>query len=831
MRNLRLAFRTLVKSPFVTAIAVLSLALGIGANAAIFSAFDQMLLSPLPVNEPERLVNVNGARPNPGSQNCGQAGDCDVVFSYPMFRDLEKANTQFSGLAAHVQFGANIAYDNKTLNGGGLMVSGSYFPVLGVKPALGRLLSPADDQTIGGHFVTVLSYAYWANQLGADAKVLDRNIVINGQSYTIVGVTARDFEGTTLGSPPVLYVPVTMRTALQPLFKDWDDRRSYSLYLFARLRPGVTIEQAKTAVNAVYHPIINDVEAPLQTEMSDQTMAKFRAKEVALEDGRRGQSTVRREAKTSLGLLFATTAIVLLIACANIANLLLARAAGRATEMAIRLSLGATRTQLLRQLLTESFVLAALGGVASLVVAKWTIGLINGLLPGEIASALHISLHLQSVWFAGALSLGTGLLFGLFPALHSTRPDLDAVLRSGSGKLSDARSASRFRSVLVTSQIALSMALLISAGLFVKSLNNISRVDLGLKVDDVVTFGVSPSKNGYEFARARTLFANIHDALIGVPGVTGASTAAVPLLAGNNWGNSVSVQGFKKGPDTDTDSRVNEIGPDYFKVLGVPMIAGREFTESDVLGAPKVAIVNETFAKKFGLGRDAVGKFMGRSRGDTLDLQIVGLVKDAKYSQVKNEVPPVFFMPVKQDSTMGQIHFYVRGPADSRMLLRAIQGVVARLDPNLPVEGLKTLPQQVRENVFLDRMIGTLSALFALLATLLAAVGLYGVLSYSVAQRSREIGVRMALGADGSNVRGMVLRQVGLMTLIGGTIGIAGAIALGRAARSMLFGLEGHDPLVIAASAAALTLVAFGAGYIPARRASRVDPMQALRYE
>jgi predicted permease len=375
------------------------------------------------------------------------------------------------------------------------------------------------------------------------------------------------------------------------------------------------------------------------------------------------------------------------------------------------------------------------------------------------------------------------------------------------------------------------MALLISAGLFVKSLNNISRVDLGLKVDNVVTFAVSPSRNGYDFPRARTLFANIHDALAAVPGVTGATTAMVPLLTGSNWGNDVSVQGFKKGPDTDANTRVNEVGPDYFKVLGVPMIAGREFTESDVLGSPKVAVVNEAFAKKFGLGRDAVGKFMGRSRGDTLDLQIVGLVKNAKYSQVKNEVPPVYFMPVRQDSTVGGIHFYVRGPADSRALLRTIDGVVSRLDPNLPVEELKTLPQQVRENVFLDRMIGTLSALFALLATLLAAVGLYGVLSYSVAQRAREIGVRMALGADGSHVRGMVLRQVGLMTLVGGVIGIAGAIGLGRAARSLLYGLEGHDPLVIAGSAVALTIVAFGAGYLPARRASRVDPMQALRYE
>jgi predicted permease len=466
-----------------------------------------------------------------------------------------------------------------------------------------------------------------------------------------------------------------------------------------------------------------------------------------------------------------------------------------------------------------------------MVVARWTLGVLNGLLPGEIATVLHLSLHLSAVWFAAALSLGTGLLFGLFPALHSTRPNLDSILRAGSGKLSDARSASRFRTALVTAQIALSMALLISAGLFVKSLRNVSRVDLGLKVDNVITFGVSPSRNGYEPARSRALFAGVEDAIAGLPGVTDVSAAIVPLLAGSNWGNSVSVQGFRRGPDTDIGSRYNEIGAGYFRALGVPMIAGREFNASDVLGGTRVAVVNETFAKKFGLGRDAVGKFMGQGATDTLDIQIVGLVKDSKYSQVKRDVPPVYFIPYKQDSTVGRMYFYVRSSADVRPLLRAIPATIKRLDPNLPVEDLKTMPQQVRENVFLDRMIGTLSTGFALLATLLAAIGLYGVLSYSVAQRSREIGVRMALGADGGRVRSMVLRQVGLMTLVGGPVGIAAAIALGRGARSLLFGLEGYDPLVIASATLVLSLVALGAGYIPARRASRVDPMQALRYE
>ncbi|HEX6533608.1 MAG TPA: ABC transporter permease [Gemmatimonadaceae bacterium] len=831
MANLKLAFRTLFKSPFVTLVAVVSLALGIGANAAIFSLFDQMLLRPLPVREPGRLVNLSAPGPKPGSQSCNQAGDCDEVFSYPMFRDLQQAHTPLTGIAAHCLFGANIAYDRQTVNGDAVLVSGSYFPVLGLRPALGRLLGPDDDRTIGANFVTVLSYDYWASKLGSDPSVLNRQIIINGHSMTIVGVAPRGFEGTTLGARPMVFVPITMRQVMMPNFDGMEKRRAYWAYLFARLAPGVSMEQASSALNTVYHAIINDVEAPQQKGMSDQTMARFRARKIELSDGRRGQSGVHEESRTPLLLLFSITGIVLLIACANIANLLLARAANRSLEMAVRLSLGATRWQLMRQLLTESCLLAILGGAASLLVARWTLSLIGTILPSDAASSLHLQLHTTAVAFTAALSIGTGLLFGLFPALHSTRPDLASTIRAGTGKHSGARAAARFRTTLVTSQIALSMALLISAGLFIKSLRNVSRVDLGLDVNDVVTFGISPALNGYDPARSRVLFTRVEDELAALPGVTGVAASIIPLLAGSNWGSDVNVEGFRKGPDTDANSRFNAISAGYFHALGIPLVAGREFTRADQLGAPKVAIVNETFAKKFGLGRDAVGKRMSSGRDSTLDVEIVGLVRDAKYSEVKQKVPPLFFMPYSQDSTVGWLNFYVRTSGGGERLLRTIPKVIARLDPNLPVENLKTLPQQVKENVFLDRMISTLSAAFAALATLLAAVGLYGVLAYSVAQRTREIGVRMALGADGGRVRRLVLRQVGVMTLIGGIIGIGGALALGRAAQSLLFELRGYDPIVIAVSAVLLTAVALAAGYVPARKASQVDPVQALRYE
>jgi predicted permease len=831
MAHLKLAFRRLFKTPFVTLVAVLSLALGIGANAAIFSLFEQTLLRALPVQAPERLVSLSAPGPKPGSQSCNNAGNCDTVFSYPMFRDLEREQTVFAGLAAHRSFGANLAYQGQTLSGEGMLISGSYFPVLGLQPALGRLLGPEDDRTIGGHFVAVLSHAFWVARLGGSVAVLDETLVVNGQPMTIVGVAPRGFEGTTLGQRPQVFVPITMRGLMAPGFDGFENRRSYWAYVFARLKPGVSVEQARTAINVPYRAIVNEVEAPLQQGMSEQTMARFRTKEVAIEEGRQGQSTLHGEARTPMILLLSITGIVLLIACANIANLLLARAAARSSEMAVRLSLGAGRRQLVTQLLTESVLLAALGGLASLLVARWTLGLMGSLLPPEAAATFQFELQPAMVYFTAALSLGTGLLFGIVPALHSTRPDLVTALKAQAGQPSGARAAARFRTALVTAQIALSMALLVAAGVFVRSLVNISRVDLGLQVDDVVTFRISPELNGYEAVRSRALFERLEEELAALPGVTGVAAARVPLLAGSNWGSSVSVEGFEAGPDTDRHAFFNQVGPGYFRTLGIPLMAGREFTASDTDEAPGIAIVNEAFATKFNLGREAVGKRMGVGGPDNLDLEIVGVAANTKYSQVEQEPPPLFVRPYRQDDSIGSVSFYVRTSLDSAQLLRTVPGVISRLDPDLPVEDLKTMPQQVRDNVFVDRVITTMSAAFALLATLLAAVGLYGVLAYTVAQRTREIGLRMALGADARRVREMVLRQVGWMTLIGGAVGIAAALGIGRFARSLLFELEGHDPTVIAASAGLLVLVALGAGFIPAHRASRVDPMRALRYE
>jgi len=444
---------------------------------------------------------------------------------------------------------------------------------------------------------------------------------------------------------------------------------------------------------------------------------------------------------------------------------------------------------------------------------------------------MQFSLQPSVLAFAAALAIGTGLLFGLFPALHSTRANLIDAIRANAGQISGHRGAARFRSALVTAQIALASGLLISAGLFLKSLLNVARVDLGVRVDDVVTFAISPERSGYDSARCALLFQEVEDELARLPGVTGVTSSMVPLLAGDNWGTDVDVEGFKSGPDIDNNARFNEVGAGYFRTLGIPVLAGREFTPSDVAGAPQVAVVNQAFAKKFHLERDVLHKFMSTQGPDSLNIEIVGLVRNAKYSQVKDSVPALFFTPWRQDTRVGSLNFYVRTAVPAAQQLHAIPALMKRLAPTVPLDDIRTMPQQIRDNVFLDRMISILSTLFASLATLLAAVGLYGVLAYAVQQRTREIGVRMALGADAWKVRALVVRQTGPMRAIGGVVGVALALALGRLLRSLLYDMQGDDPVVFALSLAVLVAVALAASYVPARRASRVDPVEALRYE
>lgn len=830
-QDIRYALRTFRRAPGVTAIAVLTLALGIGANAAVFSLFHHLLLQPLPVPAPRRLVNLVSPGPRSGPTSCGIMGSCEAVFSYPMFRDLERLQTVFTGIAAHRDFRVNLGYRGQTTSRQGLLVSGSYFAVLGLRPALGRLLGPDDDRAVGGSEAVVLSHAYWRSHFGGRPDVVNEPMVVNGHPMTIVGVAPEGFDGTTVGLKPDVFMPITMRWRLAPDPRSPpENRRGYWVYLFARLKPDVALEQARSAIDAPYRAIINEVEVPLQEGMSDRMLARFKAKGIRLDPGLRGQSDLFENARLPLTLLLAVTTLVLLVSCVNVANLLLARAAARSKELATRLSIGATRRRLIAQLLTESSVLALAAAVASLLIAQWTTGLFRMLLP-DGAPDLPLQLDASILIVTGSLALGTSVAIGLFPALHAVRPDVLSALKAQPGQPAGGRRAARFRISLATAQVALSMVLVVLAGLFTKSLANISHVDPGLRTDGVVTFSLSPVRNGYAAPSSAALFERLEEEIAALPGVTAVASSTTPLLSGSVRAGQAVVEGFDFGPDTDRETRYDEVGPGYFRTLGVALISGREFTRADSENAARVAVVNERFARKFGLGRDAVGKRMSRDER-MLDLEIVGVVRDFQHSDLRDPPSPMYFVPHRQGTRRpGLMTFYVRTSQDVDTIAAAIRHLVLRLDQNLPVEGLRPMEDAVRGATTRERLMSVMTGAFAVLATLVAAIGLYGVLAYAVTQRMPEIGVRMALGATRARVRWMVLRQVGVITLVGGTLGLACAILVGRAAQALLFGLQFHDPVVLASSIGVLVLVALAAGSLPAHRAARVDPMRALKCE
>jgi predicted permease len=825
----------LFKTPFVTGVAVVSLALGIGANAAIFSLFNQLLLRPLPVDEPGRLVNFLSPGPKQGSTSTNNAGNTDAVFSYPMFRDLEREQTSFTALAAHRLFGATIAYGGQTEFADALYVSGGYFPALGVLPAAGRLLGAGDDRTIGEAAVAVLAHHVWTDRFDRRQSVVGETIAVNGQPLTIVGVAPEGFSGTTVGERVDVFVPITLRGRLESTFAGFENRRDYWVYLFARLESSVAREAAETAINGPYRAVIQTIETPLLSGVSDATRDRFHASAITLLDGARGQSQMHEQASPYLLTLFAVTGVVLLIACANIANLLLARSAARAGEMAVRLSIGASRAQLVRQLLLEACLLALMGGAAGLVVARATIGGILSMLPADASRVLDPRLDVAVVVFSAALAIATGILFGLFPALQSTRPDLASTLKGVAGQPGSARAATLVRKSLVALQITLSMGLLASAGLFLKSLVNVTRVDLGLNVDRLATFRIAPRVAGYSAERAQALYERLEAELSALPGVEAVTAATVPILAGSSSSTNVSVQGFDAGPDTNTQANLSEVGPGYFSAVGIPLLAGREFTAADTAGAPPVVIVNEAFLQKFNLGRDAVGTRMerGRSTPPRLDLEIVGIVGNARYSRVRTTPPPIFYTPYRQNAQGRDVSFYVRTTREPESVLGAVRETMRRIDPNLPLVNLRTMPDQIRQNITQDRFISTLATTFAALATVLASVGLYGVLAYTVSQRTREFGLRMALGANAGRVRGLVLGQMAWLLGIGAAAGLAlAAVVAGLAgAAGLLFEMQGQTIPVFAAAAALVAVIALAAAFFPALRASRIDPMRALRYE
>jgi predicted permease len=832
MSSLRVTLRGLARTPVFTLVAVVSLALGIGANTAIFSLLNQVLLRTLPVRNPNELVFLYHPGPAEGSYSSDEPGA--PSFSYPMFRDLQNEQTPFTGLAGARNMDVSLSYRNQAATGEARLVSGNYFEVLGVNPALGRVFTADDDGAPGAHPLAVLSFGYWTSHFGGAAGVLNQTILVNGFPMTIVGVAAKGFKSEKFGDAPDVFVPITMKQAITPDWTGLGDRSTYWVTLFGRLKPGVTLKRAALEINVAYRAELEKDIAALKNPQ-EKFLKQYRVKQIVLRPGSYGRGSLRDDARLPVLLLMSITALVLLIACANVANLQLARAAARQRELAVRLAIGASRRALIAQLLGESTILAVAGGAVGLFVAYATMRLIIAGLPADsgFSGVFSPQLDVRVLAFSLALSVASGIFFGIFPAIRGTKPALADSLKAQTGQTTSRASATLFRKSLTTVQMAISLLLLIGAGLLGKTLLNLTRIDLGLRSDHLLTFSLAPRLNQYSDQRARQFYEQLTDRLGAIPGVALVSASRLSSIAGDAASANITVEGYRPATDEDADTFVNEIGPDYFRTMGIPLMAGREFGVADGPGAAKVAIVNETFVRHFLPGANsALGHRLTLGGGTVkLDTEIVGVVSDAKYTSMRETPRAMLYLAQRQSRHVGDLHFYLRTATEPQTMESAVRRAVAALDANLPVRDMKTMDEQIEQNLYADRLVSILTAAFATLATLLAAVGLYGVMAYNIAQRAREIGIRMALGALPSEIRGMVGREVALMLVIGTVAGISAALASGRLVESILYGLKSWDPFVFVFATMVLWGTAMAAAWMPASRASRTDPMVALRYE
>jgi predicted permease len=823
LRDLKYAARGFRNNPGFAAVVILTLGLGIGSNAAIFSLMDQVLVRALPVRDPHRLVLLDG----PGAFR-GRTFNT-MTFSYPMYADFREKNEVFSGVLARFPASMTVVWNGHAERVSGELVSGNYFEVLGVSPAWGRVFTAADDRTPGGHPVAVLSHGYWLRRFGGDPSVLNRTLVANGHPLTIVGVSAPGFNGLQVGGNADLMVPLMMKAQMTPTWNDLDNRRSRWLTVLGRLRPGVSPEQAEVQLNVLYRQI-NQQEMEAISDVSESFRKRFVEKHLEVLPGGRGLSDLRQQFSTALVVLMCMVGVVLLIACANVANLLVARAASRHKEIAVRLALGASRMRIVNQQLVESLLLAGCGAVVGLLLASWTGTLLLAAMPGtESARALSATPDGRVVLFTLVLAVITAVTFGVAPALHATRRAAASTLRDEAGSVAGGGRQARMRRGLVVGQVAMSMVLLAGAGLFARSLYNLRSVHPGFVIDRLLIFSIDPTLSGYVQARTQRLFDDLQQELSAVPGVRSVSMSEMGILSGDQWGMTVRVDGYEAKEGEDMNPSVDGIGPGYFNTTGIPLVAGREFTEKDVLGAPRVAIVNETMARRYWADTSPIGRRIAFGRDATADIEIVGVVKDVRSLDLREPQPRFIYLPYRQNDAVTQLTYYVRAAGDVASTATAVRQAVQRLDPNLPVYGLKTMEVQVGESLFVERMVAALSVVFGGLATLLAALGLYGVMSYAVARRTREIGVRMALGAERRGVLWLVLKEVALLGVLGVSAGLIAAFDLSRRVESQLFGITPNDPMTLAAGGSLLLLVALTAGFIPARRATKIDPILALR--
>jgi predicted permease len=833
LQDVRYGLRMLRKSPGFTFVAVLTLALGIGANAAIFSLMDQILLLSLPVPHPEQLVVLRSPGPNHG-HTWGDIDNGAQSFSYPMYQDLRARATVFSGLLACREITVNVAGQGETQQSRADLVSGNFFQTLGVQPALGRLFTLDDETAPGANPVAVLSYGYWTRQFGADPSILNKLLTINGIPLTVVGVASKGFYGVQIGSAADIFIPVTMKAQMAPnMLQMLEERNDHWLPIIGRLKPEMTLARAQTALQLIYEPILES-DAKL-LKLSGNDLKRFTSKPLLLTSGAHGRLVLQDSIEEPLLVLMSMVGLVLLIASANLAGLLVARGEARRREIGVRLAMGAGRARLIRQLLTESLLIAIAGGAAGIVPAVWCLHAMAGALPPDAGMAGFVrGLDFRVLCFAGLITISASLLFGLTPAIRATHVDVQSTLKDQGSSVSEGRSNINLRKVLIVSQVALTAVLLAGAGLFARTLRNLERTNLGVDTTHILQFAVAPNLNGETPAQTQRFADRARSEIASLPGVRSVSISTMPIFANDDASFNITPEGYPMQPGENTDVLYDYIGPNYFSTMGIPLMVGREFAETDTAASPKVCIINETLAQRFFAGRNPIGLHVTRGAGNSSTnppMEIIGVAANSKWDGARGDIVPFLYLPYSQDANLGQLAFYVRTRHNPAQMAATLRLVIHRLDSNLPVNDLRTLDEQVSHSMSSDRLVATLSVSLAVLAALLAALGLYGVLAYVVARRTREIGIRMALGGQRADISWLVVGQGARLTVIGGTIGIVVALVVMRLITSLLYGVMAWDPLTYAAVIAMLAVVSGAACYVPARRAMRVDPMVALRYE
>lgn len=861
-QDLRYGARMMRQAPGFTAIAVLSLALGIGANTALFSIVDSLLLKMLPVKEPERLVLFRSVAPQDfsvgsynGNSDTDKLGNRVMTsFAYQSFQRMREQESPLSDIFAFGDVNLNVTADGQADVASGQVVSGNYFTGLGVQPLLGRLLTDEDDKPAAGA-VAVISYRYWQQRFGGDATVIGKQINLNNLAFTVIGITPAGFEGAMdIGSTQDVTIAIARESQLyvDPQGSNFYGAGVWWLRLMGRLKPGATAEQARVQLETTFHQSVLEHRLARQTEAKAEGRNAIKDVEanqyphLFVDPGGQGEMNTRQDYAPSLYLLLGVVGLVLLVACANVANLLLSRAASRQKEIGLRLALGASRWRLIRQLLTESVLLSTLGGILGILFALW---IKDGLLAvsdwgGRGLRALEPKLDWRVLGFTLVLSLLTGIIFGIAPAWRATRVDLMPTLKD-SGRSSSAASRSLLSRGLIVLQVALSLLLLVGAGLFVRTLINLQRVEPGFNTHNLLLFRVQPGLIGYKDEKLAQLYQQMTERLESIPGVQAVTFSRIALLSRGANSRNVYLRGDLNGP-TDADGRIKPSGEGYvhqvrenfLEAMEIPLLAGRSFTAQDNAKAPKVVVVNQTFANMYFPGEDPIGKRFTFSFSKPDEIEIVGLVKDAKYTRQRDEIPPTAYSSWRQEMpSVGSIVFEVRTSGDPNAAIPAVRRAVSEVDANLPLNNVKTQSEQANETLRMERLFAKLVTLFGLLAQQLAAIGLFGVMAYAVSQRTREIGIRMALGANRSDVLKMIVRQGMVLALLGIGLGLVGAYVLTRYLASfmdlkeMLYGVQVSDPLTYGVIAVLLTLVTLVACYIPALRATKVDPMIALRYE